>query len=88
MSLFQKRIIFEKENIRLLNEIGLCFLATSILSGIPILIYQIIYKKISLEFGGSFNSFLFSSSLGLFFMVLSEVFKIAKKSKEENGLTI
>ena len=26
--------------------------------------------------------------LGLFFMVLSEVFKVAKRAKEENNLTI
>jgi Protein of unknown function (DUF2975) len=88
LNLFQKKIIFEFENIQLLNQIGICFLATSVFSGIPMIAYQIKYKNINFEIGGSFNSFLFSASLGLFFMVLSEVFKLAKKSKEENELTI
>lgn len=88
LSLFQKRIIFESENIQLLNQVGICFLATSFLSGIPMIVYQMHHRNINIEFGGSFNSFLFSASLGLFFMVLSEVFKIAKRAKEENELTI
>jgi hypothetical protein len=48
---------------------------------------QIHFKQeISLEFG--LNTHLTLICLGLFFMVLSEVFKIAKTAKQENDLTI
>ncbi|WP_414692206.1 DUF2975 domain-containing protein [Olleya sp. UBA1516] len=35
-----------------------------------------------------FSSFLIMLCFGLFFMVLSEVFKVAKYTKQENDLTI
>jgi hypothetical protein len=37
---------------------------------------------------GSFDTGILSVALALFFMVLSEVFKIAKHLKEENDLTL
>ena len=89
LSLFQKRIIFDAEVITLLDKTGKSFFLASIISTIAVLAYSIINKpEVSIEFGGDFSSFLFTSSLGLFFMVLSEVFKIAKNMKEENELTI
>ncbi|MBC7522871.1 MAG: DUF2975 domain-containing protein [Flavobacterium sp.] len=90
LSLFQKRIIFDNVIILLLNNIGKCFLIASILSSTALFLYPFIYKNkvVSIEFGSGFSSFLFTSSLGLFFMVLSEVFTISKNIKEENELTI
>jgi len=89
LSLFQKRIIFDERVINLLDKVGKSFFLASILSSFPLLVYNFIHKpEVSIEFAGTFNSFLFTASLGLFFMVLSEVFKIAKNLKEENELTI
>ena len=90
LSLFQKKIIFDEVVILLLDKVGKCFLVASILTSTSLIIYNIFHKNkdFSLEFGGGFSSFLFSASLGLFFMVLSEVFKISKTIKDENELTI
>ena len=87
--LFQKRIIFSDEIIILLDKVGKSFLLSSILTVCALLFYKLTHKlDVSIEFGGGFSSFLFTASLGLFFMVLSEVFKISKTMKEENELTI
>jgi len=56
---------------------------------IPLFAYKLIQKNNStIDFGGGFDSFLFTACLALFFMILSEVFKISKTIKEENDLTI
>ena len=91
LDLFAQRIIFDDRIINNLNKIGKCFLAATLLIDIPSFILQIISKKRDYSFdfaSGGFNSFLFTIGLSLFFMVLSEVFKIAKNIKEENELTI
>ena len=88
--LFQKREIFNTEVSRLLDVIGITILVSSILSNLSIFAYKSVERNhlgVSLDFGG-FDSFLISISLGLFFMIISEVFKIAKNIKEENDLTI
>ena len=87
--LFSKRQIFEDAPIILLDTIGKYFVLASLLTGIPAYIYNVMIRnKAEISFGGAFDSFLFTASLGLFFMVLSEVFKIAKHMKEENELTV
>lgn len=89
LDLFSKRQIFEELPISLLNKIGKCFLLASVLTSIPTFFYNAVFRNnISLDFGGSFESFLFTASLGLFFMVLSEVFQMGKTIKEENDLTV
>jgi hypothetical protein len=89
LDLFSKRIIFDESIILLLHQIGLNFILASLFTGLPLLFYKIIHEgNIGIEFGGGFSSFLFTSSLGLFFMVLSDVFKVAKTMKEENELTV
>ncbi len=90
LNMFTKRIIFDETIILLFDKIGKSFLIASIFSCVPLFIYNVIHKTnhSDIEFGGGFSSFLFTASLGLFFMVLSEVFKMAKKMKEENELTI
>lgn len=86
---FTKRKIFETTSIELLDKIGKCFLVASLLTGIPAFIYKVIVEShIGLEFGGGFESSLFTASLGLFFMVLSEVFTIGKAMKEDSDLTV
>lgn len=88
--LFQRREIFNDEVVRLFNLIGKLIVASSIISSFSIFFYNMIERNhlgLSLDFG-SYDSFLISVSLGLFFMVISEIFKIAKTMKEENELTV
>lgn len=88
--LFSKRQIFEDSVIVLLNKIGKFFLIASLLAVLMDFLGKL-YIENKVEFGiegGFFDSFLFTASLGLFFMVLSEVFANAKNIKEENDLTI
>lgn len=88
--LFSKRQIFEDSVIVLLNKIGKFFLIASLLAVLMDFLGKL-YIESRVEFGiegGFFDSFLFTASLGLFFMVLSEVFANAKNIKEENDLTI
>lgn len=90
VNLFRKREIFNDEVVRLFNLIGKLIVASSIIGSFSIFMYNMIERNhlgLSLDFG-SYDSFLISVSLGLFFMVISEVFKIAKNMKEENDLTI
>ena len=89
LALFQKRIVFSDDVILLLDRVGKCFLLSSIISSGSLLLYSISHKPdMSIEFGGGFSSFLFTASLGLFFMVLSEVFKISKTMKDESDFTV
>ncbi|HLF52351.1 DUF2975 domain-containing protein [Flavobacterium sp.] len=86
LSLFQSRIIFDEKVIKYFNKIGNLFIISAFLAGVPTFIYKIITREIGLEIG--YNPFLYLVSLGLFFMVLSEVFKMAKTMKDENELTV
>ena len=86
---FQKRIIFSDVVIVSLDKVGKCFLLSSILTACALLVYNFTHtSNVSIEFGGGFSSFLFTASLGLFFMVLSEVFKISKTMKDESDFTV
>ncbi|MDD2822059.1 MAG: DUF2975 domain-containing protein [Flavobacterium sp.] len=86
LKLFQLKIIFDDKVIHHFNKIGVLFIVSGFLAGVPVFIYKIIIREISIEIGS--NPFLYLVSLGLFSMVLSEVFKIAKTMKEENELTL
>lgn len=83
---FQRRIVFHEENCLNFNKIGKTLIIAALISGIPIFINTIYEKEIKLELG--LNGFILMIALGLFFMILSELFQIAKKQKEENELTI
>lgn len=86
---FSKREIFHDAVISLLNKIGVFFLTASIIAVVLGFFMQMYLKgEAELGIGSGFDSFLFSASLGLFFMVLSEVFSMGKNMKEENELTI
>ncbi|SEA14984.1 Protein of unknown function [Flavobacterium gillisiae] len=87
---FQKREIFNPDVIKYFNLIGKIIIISSLISNLTELIFDLLKQEhisLSLDFG-SYDSFLISISLGLFFMVISEIFKIAKNMKEENELTI
>jgi len=87
---FSKRVIFDTSNITLLDQIGKSFIVTAMLWAVPPFFYKI-YAESRLEIGINFDGFgspMFIASLGLFFMVLSEVFLMAKGMKEDADLTI
>lgn len=84
---FQKLKIFDAFVIYTLNKMGLLFIISAFLSGMPTLIYRLLYmNEYKLAIG--FSPFLLLLSLGLFLMILSEVFKVAKSAKEDSELTI
>jgi hypothetical protein len=90
VGLFQKREIFNEEIVKLFNLIGQLVIASSLISNVSLFIYKFVVKDhsdLTLDLG-SYDSFLISISLGLFFIVISAVFKIATRMKEENELTI
>lgn len=75
--------IFEETVIASFKKIGNLLAISGIISFINKIYFQ---QKISLEFG--LNQHLVIICLGLFFLTLSEIFKIAKNTKQENDLTI
>lgn len=85
LRLFQLRIIFSEEVVYLLKKLGFVITSAALLGGIPNFVSELLEKTISLSLG--LNPFVMLFSLGLFFLVLSEVFVIAKHLKEENDLT-
>lgn len=85
LRLFQLKIIFDLEIVILMKRLGFVIILSASLGGIPNFILEIVKNNISLSLG--LNPFVLLFSLGLFFLVLSEVFVIAKHLKEENDLT-
>jgi hypothetical protein len=86
LRLFQLKIIFDDKIIFYFNRIGNLFILSGFVSGVPAFFYKIAQGEIKIEIGT--NPFLYLISLGLFFTVLAEVFKMGKQLKEENELTI
>lgn len=85
LKLFQQKIIFDSQVIALLRKLGYAVCMSSIIGGIASFIVEFWEQRVSINIG--FNSFALLLSLGLFFLVLSEVFTTAKAIKEENDLT-
>jgi hypothetical protein len=79
--------VFEEVVISSFKKIGNLLTFSGFISLIISIIGKIYFEqKVSLEFG--LNQHLVLICLGLFFLVLSEIFKIAKNVKQENDLTI
>jgi len=79
--------VFEEVVISSFKKIGNLLTFSGFISLIISRIGKIYFEqKVSLEFG--LNQHLVLICLGLFFLVLSEIFKIAKNAKQENDLTI
>ena len=90
VALFQNKEIFNSEVVRMFNLIGKLIIVSSVMSSSSLFTYNVVEKShfgLSIDFG-SYDSFLISLSIGLFFMVISEIFKIAATLKNENELTI
>ncbi|WP_291114273.1 DUF2975 domain-containing protein [Flavobacterium sp. UBA6135] len=83
---FKKLIIFEVENAKLLNKIGQLIMINAVVYALLTFALQLLIGKLTIDIG--YGPFLYVLALGLFFSVLSEVFLMGKKLKEENELTI
>jgi len=87
LGLLQKRRIFDNEVIKLFKQIGQCVVAGVLLSAVPPFIYHLVVEQ-TFGFEDTDLGVLINLCMGLFFIVLSEVFKMAKAIKEENDLTL
>ena len=87
---FLNNEIFSEKIILLLNKIGITLLVSSLTKGMPMGTYYIyLCTNNKLEHTKSpFSYHIPEIILALFFLVLGEVFKIAKGLKEENELTV
>jgi len=83
---FKTKIIFEVVTFKLLDKIGNLVILSASLYLISDLLGAFSKSTIGINLG--FGPFLYLMSLGLFFKVLSEVFIIGKRIKEDNELTI
>jgi len=83
---FSKKIIFEENSYQLLDKIGNLVILSASLYLISDLLGAFSKSTIGINLG--FGPFLYLMSLGLFFKVLSEVFIIGKRIKEDNELTV
>ena len=83
---FKKHLIFENENTLLFDKIGNLVLLGSVIYLVADFIANTSINKVEIHLG--YGPFVYLLGLGLFFKVLSEVFKLGKKLKEENELTI
>ena len=84
---FQKVKPFHIDVIKNFYRIGYLLSFIGIGGSILFFIARIVLKN-ELKFSLGMSPYLMLICLGLFFMVLSEVFKVAKQAKEENELTI
>lgn len=88
LALFEKKKLFNDTVIKNFAQIGKAILLGYLFCAVPKVLYKIVVKNASeIDIDFIIDS-LFVIGMGLFFIVLSEVFQIAKNSKEENGLTV
>lgn len=84
---FQKVKPFHEGVILNFNKIGFLLVGIGVGGSVLMFVARLLFKnefKISL----GITPYLLLLCLGLFFMVLAEIFKVAKQAKEENELTI
>ncbi len=84
---FQKFKIFDDYVSTSLNTMGSIFIIGAFLSGVPTFLYRLFHmNEFKLALG--FSPFILLLSLGLFLMILSEIFQVAKEAKVDSELTI
>jgi len=84
---FKRLNIFDEFVLMSFNKMGNLLVISAFLTGVPSFLYRISHKgEITISIG--FSPFFMLLCLGLFSIVLSEIFKISKNMKEENELTI
>jgi hypothetical protein len=88
LGLFEKKKIFDATVIKNFAQMGKAILLGYLFCAVPVTLYKILAKNATeIDFEFILDS-LFIAGLGLFFIVLSEVFQMAKNIKEENDLTV
>jgi len=84
---FKNIKIFDEFVIQSFNKIGKILIISGVSSLIIGFISRIYFHgQVTISLG--FQPYLLIIGLGLFFQILSEIFKIAKQAKQENDLTI
>lgn len=84
---FQKAQPFDLFVINGFNKMGWTLSLAGIVSSIMLILLRLILEsRLTINLGAT--PYLILICLGLFFMVLSETFRVAKNQKEENELTI
>ncbi|WP_396181739.1 DUF2975 domain-containing protein [Flavobacterium sp.] len=86
LNLFYNKLIFEETCYDLLRQIGKLILYSAFIYLICEFLIKISKDKIGIQFG--YGPFIYLIGIGLFFKVLAEVFKVGKRLKEQNELTI
>ena len=89
LELFSKKIIFDTRIITNLNQCGSAILIGYFISIVSEFIYTAIAtQKVNITLNFGLGGSIATICLGLFFIVLGEVFQKAKNIKEENDLTV
>lgn len=89
LELFEKKKIFHEDVVKYFDQTGKAILIGYAICVSSIFLYNTLAQgslELDIEYG--FNSSLFIIGLGLFFLVLSDVFLMAKNIKDENDLTL
>jgi hypothetical protein len=84
---FQKVKPFHSDVINNFYRLGYLLSGIGLLSSILLFVAHLFFKS-EFKINLGLSPYIMLICLGLFFMVLSEVFKVAKRAKEENELTI
>ncbi|MGB0982089.1 MAG: DUF2975 domain-containing protein [Winogradskyella sp.] len=87
LSYFQQVRPFDKVVIQNFYKIGYLLTIIGCFGSVLFFVSKVVIKN-KFEINLGVSPYLILICLGLFFMVLSEVFKIAKRAKEENNLTV
>ena len=85
---FEERKPFDDFVIKTYNRIGNLLLFSGILAIVLSIAFKLLFLESKRIINLGISPYLMIVCIGLFFMVLSEVFKIAKETKQENDLTI
>lgn len=87
---FIDKDFFSLRSVYYFKLIGYCFITSGILTKIPprLFDYFSMPSMITYEFPIGYDSFIFIIAIGLFFIALSEIFKMVIDIKQENDLTI
>ena len=84
---FQKRNPYSDFIINSYSTIGKLLVFSGITASVLFFVFKLVFES-RIEVSSGLGPYIFIVCLGLFFMVLIEVFKVAKTAKEENQLTI
>ncbi len=84
---FINRKVFDEYVIKTFHKIGILLVISGVITLVISFVSRLHFQQeFKIEIG--MNEHLVVLCLGLFFMVLSEIFRIAKTAKQENDLTI